>query len=88
MESDLEMVYQAAMEQSWRTRITSNPGIFGGKPIIRGMRIRAADVLDMLSAGETRETILDQFPYLEDEYITAVLAFAAEMALASKIPAE
>lgn len=58
-------------------RITVNPEICGGRPCIRGMRIRVKDVLDLLAAGATREEILEDFPYLEAEDITAVLQFAA-----------
>jgi uncharacterized protein (DUF433 family) len=60
-------------------RITSDPAILGGKPIIRGLRIRVADVLGYLAGGETRETILEEFEELEDEDITAALRFAADL---------
>jgi uncharacterized protein (DUF433 family) len=58
-------------------RITMNPGICGGRPCIRGLRIRVKDVLDLLAAGATGEEILSDYPYLEPEDITAVLEFAA-----------
>jgi len=58
-------------------RITTNPDICGGRPCIRGLRIRVKDVLDLLAAGATRQEILADYPYLEDEDITAVLEFAA-----------
>jgi uncharacterized protein (DUF433 family) len=58
-------------------RITVNPEICGGRPCIRGMRIRVSDVLDMLAAGASRAEILADYPYLEDEDITAALTFAA-----------
>jgi uncharacterized protein (DUF433 family) len=58
-------------------RITVNPAVCGGRPIIRGMRIRVKDVLDLLAAGSTRAEILADYPYLEDEDITAALQFAA-----------
>jgi uncharacterized protein (DUF433 family) len=58
-------------------RITFNPEICGGKPCIRGMRIRVSDVLDLLAAGETRAAILADYDYLEDEDITAALEFAS-----------
>jgi uncharacterized protein (DUF433 family) len=60
-------------------RITSDPAVLGGKPIIRGLRIRVADVLGYLAGGETRETILEEFEELEDEDITAALRFAADL---------
>lgn len=46
-------------------RITTDPGKLGGKPCIRGMRIRVRDVLDLIAAGMTDEEILDDFPCLE-----------------------
>ena len=61
-------------------RITLNPAVMGGKPCIRGMRIRVTDVLDMLADGATRADILESYPYLEDGDITAVLAYAARTA--------
>ena len=58
-------------------RITSNSEVCLGKPCIRGMRICVKDILDLLSAGETRPEILSDYPYLEDEDISAALAYAA-----------
>ena len=58
-------------------RITMSPEICGGRPTIRGLRIRVTDVLDMLAAGATRADILRDYPYLEDEDITAALEYAA-----------
>jgi uncharacterized protein (DUF433 family) len=66
------------MELSLRQRITSDPAILGGRPIIRGMRIRVSDILGYLAAGDSRETLLDQFPELEDADITAALAYAQQ----------
>ena len=57
-------------------RITIDPGIFGGKPIIRGMRIAVEHVLGMLAAGSTAESILEHYPYLEAEDIQAALVYA------------
>lgn len=59
-------------------RITFNPEQCGGRPCIRGMRIRVKDVLDLLAAGVGEAEILADFPYLEREDIQAALAFAAE----------
>lgn len=61
-------------------RITFNPNQCSGRPCIRGMRIRVKDVLDLLSSGVSRAEILEDFPYLEDEDITACLEYAAEQA--------
>jgi uncharacterized protein (DUF433 family) len=58
-------------------RITIEPGKCGGRPCIRGLRIRVKDVLDLLAAGATREEVLEDFPYLETGDIDAALEFAA-----------
>jgi len=58
-------------------RITINPGQCGGRPCIRGMRIRVKDVLDMLAAGTPEQEILADFPDLEPEDIRACIAYAA-----------
>ena len=58
-------------------RITVDPEICGGRPCIRGLRVRVKDILEMLAGGSTRAEILDDFPYLEDGDITAALEFAA-----------
>jgi len=57
-------------------RITVNPKQCGGRPCIRGMRIRVIDVLDMLAAGMSREEILRDYPDLEPDDITASLQYA------------
>jgi uncharacterized protein (DUF433 family) len=54
-------------------RIEVNPRIFGGKPIIRGLRIAVEHVLGMLAAGDTPEKILQEYPFLEPEDIQACL---------------
>jgi uncharacterized protein (DUF433 family) len=58
-------------------RITIEEGKLGGRPCIRGLRIRVQDVLEMLASGTTAEQILAEFPYLEPDDIRAVLAYAA-----------
>ncbi len=62
----------------YKERITTEPGKCGGRPCIRGMRIRVKDVLGMLAAGMSKEEILDDFPDLEPEDIQASLAYATE----------
>lgn len=57
-------------------RITVDPNIFGGKPIIRGMRISVELVLSLLAQGETPDVILDDYPDLEPGDIRACLAYA------------
>jgi len=59
-------------------RITIDPEQCGGRPCIRGLRIRVKDVLDMLAAGVSREEILADYPYLEPEDIDATLEYAAK----------
>ncbi len=58
-------------------RITINPAQCGGRPCIRGMRIRVKDVLDMLAGGASESEILEDYPDLEAEDIRAALAYAA-----------
>jgi uncharacterized protein (DUF433 family) len=58
-------------------RITVKPGLCGGRPTIRGLRIRVQDVLGLLAAGASRAEILEDYPYLEDADITAALQYAA-----------
>ena len=57
-------------------RITANPAIFGGKPIVRGMRISVELILSLLAQGESAVAILDDYPQLEPEDIRACLAYA------------
>jgi uncharacterized protein (DUF433 family) len=57
-------------------RITTNPAIFGGKPIIRGHRLAVEHVLGMLAAGDSPETILSGYDWLEPEDIQACLVYA------------
>lgn len=57
-------------------RIASDPTIFGGKPIVRGMRISVERVLSLLAQGETQEAILADYTGLESEDIRACLAYA------------
>jgi uncharacterized protein (DUF433 family) len=58
-------------------RITVDPNKCGGRPCLRGLRIRVRDVLDLMAAGATREEILADYPLLEAEDITAALEYAA-----------
>jgi uncharacterized protein (DUF433 family) len=62
------------------TRITIDVERMHGRPCIRHLRITVADVLGLLAAGQSRETILQEYPYLESADIDAVLAFAARQA--------
>ena len=66
--------------QNLLDRITFNPAQCGGRPCIRGLRIRVSDILDMLAGGADRAEILSDFPYLENDDITAALQYAARSA--------
>ena len=57
-------------------RITSNPNIFGGKPIIRCMRISVESILSLLAQGESVQAILDDYPSLTPDDVQACLAYA------------
>jgi uncharacterized protein (DUF433 family) len=63
-------------EQKLLERITINPKIFDGKPIIRGRRLAVEHVLGMLGAGDSIETILEGYPWLEVEDVRACLVYA------------
>lgn len=65
------------MNQSLLNRITIEPGKMGGRPCIRGMRIRVTDILEMLADGATVEGILRDFPDLEADDIRAAIGYAA-----------
>lgn len=60
------------------SRITANPKQCGGRPCIRGMRIRVTDVLDLLAAGLSFDQILDELPDLEREDIVASIGYATQ----------
>lgn len=60
------------------SRITINPKQCGGRPCIRGMRIRVSDVLDLFASGLSKEDILDEIPDLELEDLHAVFQYAAQ----------
>jgi uncharacterized protein (DUF433 family) len=66
-------------------RITVNPSIFGGKPIIRGRRLAVEHVLGMLAAGDTSETILEGYSWLEPEDIRACLVYAHRLVAHERI---
>ena len=66
--------------QQMDSRITINPGICGGRPTVRGMRITVADVLQLLAGGMTRQEVLDDYPYLEAQDVQACLEYASRLA--------
>ena len=63
-------------ENQLLNRITVNPRIFGGQPIIRGLRIKVENVLALLEQGVPTEDVLDDYPDLEPEDIRACIAYA------------
>ena len=65
------------MDEALLARITIEPGKCGGKPCIRGYRLRVTDVLALLSAGAPHDEILEDYPFLERDDIFAALAYAA-----------
>jgi len=59
------------------TRITHNPAVMGGKPCIRGLRVTVGMVIGLLASGQSRERILQAYPYLEPADLDEALAYAA-----------
>ncbi len=72
-------------EKELLKRITVDPRIFGAKPIIRGRRLAVEHVLGMLAAGDSPETILKGYPWLEREDIQACLVYARRLAARERI---
>ncbi|WP_310557997.1 DUF433 domain-containing protein [Flavobacterium sp.] len=64
------------MEATLLERITIKPDVCNGKPTVRGMRITVETILQFLSAGDTVETVIEAYPFLEKEDIQACIAFA------------
>lgn len=58
-------------------RITFNPGVMGGKPCIRGIRVTVGTIVGLMASGRTKDEILKLYPYLEPEDIDQALAYAA-----------
>ncbi|MFP4091442.1 MAG: DUF433 domain-containing protein [Cyclobacteriaceae bacterium] len=72
-------------EKKLLDRITINAAIFGGKPIIRGKRLAVEHVLSMLAAGDTLQTILEGYAWLEPEDIQACLVYAHKLVAHERI---
>lgn len=72
-------------EQRLLERISVNPAIFGGKPIIRGRRLAVEHVLGMLAAGDPPEVILEGYAWLEPEDIQACLVYARRLVAHERI---
>jgi uncharacterized protein (DUF433 family) len=65
---------------NWSERITSDPGICGGQPVIKGTRVLLRTILVSLAEGDSVESILGSFPSLSEADVRAVIAFAAASA--------
>jgi uncharacterized protein (DUF433 family) len=72
-------------EEALLARITTNPDIFGGKPIIRGRRLAVEHVLGMLAAGETVDALLNAYPWLEADDIRACMLYARKIVAQERI---
>ena len=66
-------------------RITVRPDVFGGKPIVRDLRIAVEHILGMLAAGDSAQVILDEHPFLEPDDIRACLVFAHRMVAGEQV---
>jgi uncharacterized protein (DUF433 family) len=66
------------MVENLLARITIEPGKCGGRPCIRGLRMRVVDILQMLAGGMTPEEILEDFDFLESDDIRAAISYAAD----------
>jgi uncharacterized protein (DUF433 family) len=69
----------------WRDRITVDPRILVGKPVVKGTRIAVEMVVDLLAAGWTHQQILDSYPTLTEEDVRACLAYASEVLHSEKV---
>jgi uncharacterized protein (DUF433 family) len=73
------MIKNAMNESELLRRITSDPAIFGGKPIVRGKRLAVEHVLSMFAAGDSAQDILNAYPFLEPEDVRACLLYAYKL---------
>jgi uncharacterized protein (DUF433 family) len=75
----------ADAEDTLLTRITVNPEIFGGKPIVRGRRLAVEHVLGMLAAGDSIDDLLREYAWLERDDVHACLAYARRLVAHERI---
>ena len=68
------------MNMSWPERITVNPEVLAGKPVIRGTRLAVEFILELLASGESQSSILQEYPGLTHEDVLACLAYASYLA--------
>jgi uncharacterized protein (DUF433 family) len=69
----------------WRDRITVDPRILVGKPVVKGTRIAVEMVVDLLAAGWSHQQILDSYPTLTEEDVRACLGYASELLHGEKV---
>ena len=67
----------APSSEEGMSRIACEPDVCGGRPVIRGTRVRVADLIDLMASGAGRDEILSDYPYLTDADLSAALAYAA-----------
>jgi uncharacterized protein (DUF433 family) len=72
-------------EEALLDRITINPKVMVGKPVIKGTRIPVELILRMLAQGISQEEILKEYPHLQSEYIRAALAYAGEVVAGEEV---
>jgi uncharacterized protein (DUF433 family) len=72
-------------EKNLRARITVDPAVLAGKPIIRGMRISVEQIVTAIAAGVPQEELLAEYPGLEPEDIQAALQYAADLVAAERV---
>ena len=69
----------------WQDRITVDPGVLVGKPIIKGTRIAVELIIDLLARGYTQQQVLQQYPHITGEDIQACLAYANEVLRSERV---
>ena len=69
----------------WRTRITVDPAVLVGKPVIRGTRIAVELVVDLLGRGYTPQQVIEQYPHITADDVQACLAYASEVLRSEKV---
>lgn len=67
------------MQNIWRGRIVTNPGVLAGKPLFAGTRISVELLLDCLASGWSVEKVVDEYPHIASEDVLAALAFSADV---------
>ena len=73
------------MAQDWRDRITADPTVLVGKPVVRGTRLAVEFVLDLIAAGWTFDEILANYPGLTVEDIRACVAYAKDVVAEERV---